>query len=88
MKRFTLLLLTAMAMCSLGLNAQETLTVGDGTDINYRVPYYCYWGSMTQHSQIVYNESMLSGMEGYEITGFTFYVNQGTGEFLYGADVN
>ena len=69
-----------MAMCSLGLNAQETLTVGDGTDINYRVPYYCYWGSMTQHSQIVYNESMLSGMEGYEITGITFYVNQGVSD--------
>ena len=79
-KIFAYLLFAIISSIPFGLRAQETLTVGDGTDINYRVPYYCYWGSMMQHSQIVYNESMLSSLEGYEITGLTFYVNQGTSD--------
>lgn len=75
MKKF--LLLVAAIACTMGMAAQETLTVFDGTDTNSRVPLDSYWwdASSPFYTQVIFPAEALEEMEGATITGIKFYLN-------------
>ncbi|MBR4787574.1 MAG: fibronectin type III domain-containing protein [Bacteroidales bacterium] len=74
------ILLTLMLICasvfSLTLSAQQTLTVGDGTETNSYVPVYGLWMDDYIRAQVIYPSTLLSGMVGSTITQMTFYLSQ------------
>lgn len=76
MKKF-LLSLTALVACSMGMSAQSTLTVFDGTTTNNRVPLDSYWwdASSPFYTQVIYSADLLEDMQGATITGIKFYVS-------------
>lgn len=74
MKKFLLL---AAALCTLGMAAQSTLTVFDGTDTSNRVPFDSFWwdASSPFYTQVIYPAEELAEMEGATITGIKFYLS-------------
>ena len=59
-------------MGSMCLSAQS-LTVANGTQSNYYIPFYGYWMDEAQHNQIIYPASLLTNLTGESITGLVFY---------------
>ncbi|MBP3739934.1 MAG: fibronectin type III domain-containing protein [Bacteroidales bacterium] len=74
MKKFlrTLMLMAAMLL-PFASQAQETLTVANGTVTNDYVPIYGYYTDSYLRAQTIYPASYLSDMAGSQITGLTFY---------------
>ena len=53
----------------------EPLTVADGTGTNSEIPFYgLYADDNYQHTQTIYPSSMLSNMQGCQITKLTYYL--------------
>ncbi len=63
--------------------AQESLTLYDGSQQNDKVPFYCYWGDMTNgtKSQTIYPDTVLTSLVGKKITKITYYNNGGDFNF-------
>ena len=57
-------------------NAQETLTVHDGTATNGYVPFYGYYADAYNKCEMVYPATELSDMADGTITSMTFYATQ------------
>ena len=75
MKKFLLSLIT-LAACSMGMMAQETLTICDGTATNAYVPINSYWwDNASTQTQTIYPAALLEAMEGTQITAIKFYLN-------------
>ena len=70
---FSVLLLL---MTAIGVVAQETLTVCDGTVSNEYVPFQGYNADNAQHNQMIYPAADLAAMSGKVITQMVFYINQ------------
>ncbi len=74
-----LLLVICMLMGSFNLHALD-LTVGDGTATNGKVPLYgLYNDERYQQSQTIYPASMLSAMQGQQITKLTYFLSSSAG---------
>lgn len=71
-----LLLLLLVLGTTWALNAQETLTVCDGTSSNRYVPFDGYNADSQQHNQMIFPATDLSAMNGKEITQMVFYIDQ------------
>ena len=75
MKKFLLSLIT-LAACSMGMMAQETLTICDGTATNAYIPINSYWwDNATTQAQTIFPAALLEAMEGTQITAIKFYLN-------------
>ena len=75
MKRSLLFLLLMAMFAPLAMNAQETLTVYDGTNNNSYVPFYgLYADTQGAASEFVIPADDLSEMTGGTITAMTFYL--------------
>ena len=74
-KLFTLVLFALLAV-PLVTQAQEELTVAEGTTSNSYVPFEGYNADAAQHNQVLYPADMLSEMSGGEITQMVFYIDQ------------
>ena len=59
-----------------GANAQETLTVNDGTTTNGNVPVYGYYADAYNKCEFVQPAADLADMNGATINGVTFYASQ------------
>ena len=69
------LLLTALFCLPWGSNVRaDELTVADGTATNSNVPVWGNWCDAEQHNQLIYPSSLLTELEGKNITKLTFYV--------------
>ncbi|MBR1804442.1 MAG: carboxypeptidase regulatory-like domain-containing protein [Muribaculaceae bacterium] len=79
MKKFLLsmMLLASGAMC---MNAEDYLTVADGTSTNGNAPINSmWWDTSGTNTQVIYAEDLLSAMKGGKILGVHYYVaNNGT----------
>ena len=75
-KHLILLLLTAL-FAPLAMNAQNTLTVHDGTETTDRVPIFSWHANVSQQSQLIYPASELAAMSGKVLTQMVFYWQQG-----------
>ena len=68
-------MLTALiGLGSLQLSAQS-LTVANGTETNSNIPLYGNWLDEDQHNQIIYPESMLTGLVGETVNTLMFYLS-------------
>ena len=72
MKKIILSLLVALTATT-GANAQETLTVFDGTGGNSNIPMCGYYFDYYTKSECIIPASELTAMEGGTITAITFY---------------
>ena len=72
MKKIILSLLVAL-MATTGANAQETLTVFDGTASSWHYPMFGGYFSAYTKSECIIPASELTAMEGGTITAITFY---------------
>ena len=79
MKKIILSLLVAL-MATTGANAQETLTVFDGTADNLYIPMCGYYFDAYTKSECIIPASELTAMEGGTITAITFYANTVAGD--------
>ena len=70
---FYSLLLTALFLLPWNGAKAETLTVANGTKTTYQTPVYGYYCDRYVRSQIIYPASMLTSMNGNNITAMTFY---------------
>ena len=62
--------------CTLGMNAQSTLTICDGEATNTYVPINTlWWDNAATQSQTIYPAALISNMEGAQITSMKFYLN-------------
>lgn len=77
MKRHILRMILAAALLlpTMGLMAQEELTVANGTYSCSHAPWYPYWTDINYHTEWVYPAEMLGEMAGSNITSLTFYCN-------------
>jgi hypothetical protein len=77
MKRIALLFLMILTfgIMVLPASAQNTFTVADGPTPCNEIPFFGYWMDMDQHNQIIYPESLLTDLQGQEITKMEFYMN-------------
>jgi hypothetical protein len=73
-KLLTILLTVLIGLSSLTLSAQ-TVTVGEGTATNSYIPVYGLWLDANQHNQIIYPESMLTGLVGQSVNMLMFYLS-------------
>ena len=74
-KKSLLLILLMVLLAPWAANAQETLTVYDGTDGNSNIPFYgLYADTQGAASECVFPSDMLSEMAGGTITEITFYI--------------
>nr|MCR5065771.1 fibronectin type III domain-containing protein [Bacteroidales bacterium] len=64
----------------------DTLTVADGTNTNYNIPFYGSWMDADQHNQVIYPASMTANIVGDSITGIGFYMSS-TNSTAWGAPV-
>ncbi len=69
------LMLLALMLVPFASQAQETLTVHDGTTTNGYVPVYGFYADSYLRCQMVYPAAELSVMTGGEISGMTFYAS-------------
>ena len=67
------LTLMALMLVPWVTQAQQTLTVADGTGTNSYVPVYGCWADADQHNQMIYPASMLEDMLNGTITALSFY---------------
>ena len=73
MKKLLLLLLVVfIGFGSLTLSAQS-VTVANGTEANEHIPMYGLWMDENQHNQIIYPESMLTGLMGKTVNTMMFF---------------
>lgn len=74
--------MTLLALFSfIGARAQQTLTVCDGTDNNYYVPFYGFFAdAQGAASECVIPSDLLGEMAGGTITAMTFYLQQPAAE--------
>ena len=72
LKRLLLLALLAVPWAT---QAQDTLTVADGTTTNSYVPFYGLWMDANQHNQVLYPASMTAEIVGDSIKGMGFYMS-------------
>ena len=70
------LLLLAAFFAPLAMNAQNTLTVHDGTETTDRVPIFSWHAIVSQQSQLIYPASELAAMSGKVLTQMVFYWQQ------------
>jgi hypothetical protein len=73
MKKPNLLALLVAIIFPLATQAQETLTVCDGTATNSYVPMHGYYNDSRFKNEMIYPANMLGEMEGGTITTITFY---------------
>ncbi len=73
MKRLLLLLLMAIMMLPSVLQAQQMLTVANGTDMSEFLPIYGYYADVDQHTQMIYPANMFDNIQGAQISSITFY---------------
>ncbi len=76
MKRLLSLWALLALLLPLATQAQQTLTVANGTTTNEYVPVYGYYLDDFCRAQFIYPASMLGSMSGSTITDLTFYVSQ------------
>ena len=76
-KKSLLLTLLLAVFAPWAANAQETLTVHDGTGTNRYVPFYGYYADEAQTNQMIYPAAELGDMDGGTISGMTFYWTPG-----------
>ena len=75
MKKVLFFLLTLAAMLPWAANAQETLTVYDGTNTNSNIPFYgLYADTEGSAAEFVIPSDMLEDMTGGQITAMKFYI--------------
>ena len=80
MKSKHLLLMLLMAFFApWAAQAQEELTVCDGTATNEYVPFYGYYADANQHNQMIYPAADLAEMDGGTISQLVFYFNSNYG---------
>ena len=66
-------LLAVLLLLPVGLCAQQTLTVCNGTSTSSYIPMYGYYNDSRFHNEFVYPARMLTDMVGGTITEITFY---------------
>lgn len=71
----------AALMLPFASQAQETLTVYDGTNTNSNVPFYGYYADYGTRSQFIYPATELSEMTGATISQLTFYASTASASF-------
>ena len=71
------MILAAITLLSMSLNAQQSVTVGDGTTLNQYVPIHGYYYDYNQQNQLIYTAADLGLTSGTQITSMTFYTNNG-----------
>ena len=76
MKKLLSLWALLALLLPLASQAQETLTVANGTATNEYVPVYGYYLDDFCRAQFIYPASMLGSISGATITDLTFYVSQ------------
>ena len=79
MNRKTLLIMLLMALFApLAMNGQTRteLTVADQTGTSSYVPFYGLYVDDYQHNQTIYPSTMLTQMQGGQITKLTYYLNR------------
>ncbi len=69
----------------LATQAQQTLTVADGTASNDCVPFQGFNADNAQHNQVLYPASMLTGMSGNTVTQMVFYIDSSASNGSYTA---
>ena len=74
-KLFSFLLTVLIGLGSLQLSAQS-VTVADGTVTNAYIPLYGLWMDDSQHNQIIYPESMLTGLVGETVNTVMFFLSE------------
>ena len=80
MKSKHLLLMLLMAFFApWAAQAQEELTVCDGTATNEYVPFYGYYADANQHNQMIYPAADLAEMDGGTISQLVFYFSSNYG---------
>ena len=75
MKKFLLFLMFALFCIPWAANAQETLTVHDGTNTSSYIPHWGLWADNSLQSEMVYPATELSDMTGGSITNLHYYSN-------------
>lgn len=75
MKNFLLFLMFALFCVPWAANAQETLTVHDGTALNSNVPVHGLWADAYLKCEMVYPQAELVDMVDGTITGMKFYAS-------------
>ncbi len=78
MQKFLRTLMLAALMLPFASQAQETLTVFDGTNTNNYVPFNGNYADYGTRGQFIYPASELTNMVGATITQLTFYAQQAT----------
>ena len=73
-KLFSLLLTVLVGLSGLQLSAQS-VTVASGTETNAYIPMYGRWMDESQHNQIIYPESMLTGLVGETVNTVMFFLS-------------
>ena len=76
--------LVALMAIPWATQAQNTLTLCDGTATHNFVPFYGYYADESQNGQMLYPADSLTAMVGMEITEMVFYVSS-WGD--YGSDI-
>ena len=77
MKRKSLLFILLIALLApLAVNGQETLVVANATGTHARIPFYGLFADDSyQHTQTIYPSTMLTNMQGGQITKLTYHLN-------------
>ncbi len=78
MKKFLRTFAIAVAMLLPLMASAQTVTVADGTSTNSYVPVYGLYTDATQRTQSIYPQSMLSDLNGMQITALHYYVSSGS----------
>jgi len=74
MKKLSLFLLVMLCCVSTGMRASE-LTVADGANTNYKIPFAPGSADSYQRMQFIYDKDNLSAMNGSSIYQMTFYIS-------------
>ena len=75
MKKFLLL---AAALCTMGMSAQQTLTIyEDATGTDYSLPVFAAFHIGYVKAQMIYPADILTDLQGVNIIGFKFYPQNG-----------
>ena len=71
------MILAVFALLSMSLNAQQTVTVGNGTSTSNYLPVYGWYYDFSQQNQLIYTAADLGLAAGTQITSMTFYTSNG-----------
>ena len=83
MKKFFAFLLGMALLTPWTAQAQNQLTVCEGTANSSVVPFDGYNADGAQHNQMIYPATSLTGMSGMVITQMVFYIDQSAGNGSY-----